>query len=208
MRIFILLLVVIAVFSETDQVTDDFKKLVKDLQNEMKSSENKGDLNELVSKLQNAFEETEESEAKDEKEVAEAMEKEEKAAESEVKAAGWKNWTPKKDVEKTEEVAEAEADEKKEAVAAETQNVAAAETQALALEEPITSSGWFPSFFTIAIFLTCGGFAVRHFMRKSYTYVNTKKSDYGYSKIDETHNLIQRGTYQSGYYQNNDYTAA
>jgi len=206
MRIIILLFVAIAVFSETDQVTDDFKKLVKDLQNEMKASETKGDLqlNDLVTKLQNAFEETEKGEAKDEKAVAEAMEKEAEAMESEVKAAGWKNWTPQKDVEKTEDAAEAKADDKKETMA---QKVAA-ETQALAIDEPVMSSGWFPSFFTIAIFFTCAGFAFKYFMRKSYTNVNTKKRDFGYSKIDETHNLIQRGTYQSGYYQNNDYAAA
>jgi len=89
--------------------------------------------------------------------------------------------------------------EKQQVIGSGTQRVDAVRAEALALEEAFNSSGWFPSLLTIAVLIMCAGFVFKCFKRKNYRYVNIKESDFGYSKIDETKNLIQQGTYQKGY---------
>jgi len=89
--------------------------------------------------------------------------------------------------------------EKQQVIGSGTQRADAVRAEALALEEAFNSSGWFPSLLTIAVLLMCAGFVFKCFKRKNYRYVNIKESDFGYSKIDETKNLIQQGTYQNGY---------
>jgi len=204
MLVFLFLLLAISIFAQSDQVKDDFKKLVFDMKNEMKDDQT--DFNALVQKLQTALdsktlqaEQAAESELADLKADVQAKEEE-----AEVSLAGWKNWTPPEKESVAAEAAEAVVVDKK---SAEAQKESLISTS-LADAAP-ESRGWFSSLFMFAIVFAGIGAGLKYFMRKNYTPVKHKRGDFTYSKIDETRNLIQRGSYQSGsYYQNNDFTAA
>jgi len=207
MLVFLFLLLAISTFAQSDQVKDDFKKLVFDMKNEMKDDQT--DFNAIVHKLQTALDsKTLETEQAAESELADLKaDVQAKEEEAEVSLAGWKNWTPPEKESVAAEAAEAVVVDKK---SAEAQKESLIFTDASSLADVAPESrGWFSSLFMFAIVFAGIGAGLKYFMRKNYTPVKHKRGEFTYSKIDETRNLIQRGSYQSGsYYQNNDFTAA